>query len=53
MEEELTKACAKLQAADVSEDIGEENNKDVGADMTLEGQDPSEDPATMGNKEAV
>ena len=53
MEEELTKTCAKLQAADVSEDIGEENNKDVGADMTLEGQDPSEDPATMGNKEAV
>ena len=47
------KVCAKFQAADVSGDIGEENNKDVGADMTLEGQDPSEDQAIMKDEEAV
>ena len=53
MEEELTKACAKLPTANILRDIDEENNQDVDADMSLEGQDPSDDPAVMGDEAAL
>ena len=53
MEEELTKACAKLPAANILGHIDEENNQDVDADMSLEGQDPSDDPAVMGDEAAL
>ena len=53
IEEELTKACAKLPAANILGDIDEENNQDIDADMSLEGQDPSDDPAVMGDEAAL
>ena len=53
MEEDPTKACAKLPAADVLGDIGEENNQDVDADMIIEGQDPSDDPVVMGDETSL
>ena len=52
MEEELKKACAKLPAADVSGGIDQENNQDVNANMSFEGQDPSDYPELMGNEAA-
>ena len=53
IEEEMTKACANLPAADVRGDIGEENNKDADSDLSLEGLDPSDDPSVMGDEAAL
>ena len=52
MEEELTKACTKLPAADASGGIDQENNQDVDANMSFEGKDPSDYPVLLGNEAA-
>ena len=52
MKEEMTKACANLPAADVSGGIDQENNQDIDANMSFEGQDPSDYPELMGNEAA-
>ena len=53
MEKEMTKACANLPAADFSGDIDEENNEDADPDLSLEGLNPSDDPAVMGDEAAL
>ena len=46
------KARAKLPAADVSRDIDKRNNQNVDADISLEGQDLSDDSAVMRDEAA-
>ena len=53
MVEEMTKACASLPAADVLGDIDKENNKDDNPDLSLEGPDPSDNPAVMKDEVAL
>ena len=53
MEEEMTKASANLPAADILGDIDEENNEDANPDLSLEGLNPSDDPAVMGDEAAL
>ena len=47
MEEEMTKACASIPAADVLGDIDKENNEDANPNLCLEGLNPRDDPAVM------
>ena len=53
MEEEMTKACANLPEADVLGDIDKEINKDANPDLSLEGLNPRDDPALMGDELAL